>query len=563
MKSAWIASCWLAAGTLAFGFQGGPSTSSSPAKGIIAGQVFNLATGQPLKKATVRLVGLGTRQQQNSNQGGGPPVAINKETDDTGHFSFSALNGGRYQLSVDRPGFLRQSYGSRRFNTSGTPIPLGPDQQIQDIVFKLAPQSVIAGKVLDEDGDPMANAQVRALRYEYRGGKKQWTQAGNGNTTDIGEYRIPNLIPGRYLVSAIPHNNGSNTMMGASNEPLPEKPETVYATTYYPNGMDSATAAPVDVGPGAEVRGIDIHPAKTRAFRIRGKVINTVTGGRGQITVMLSPKDNAAGSNPHVAVARPPENNFEFRGVQAGSYVLHAQTGGGPQQIIGTLPMEIGSNHVDGVVLTLAAGNDIGGTVKIADATAPVDTPNLNVYLRPVGLPIGGNWRSKVDADMAFSIKNVQPLTYAVSVSGVPDSCYVQSIRFGGQIVPDSGIEMSSPAPLDITLSATAAEVDGQIVDKDGKPVAGAIVVLIPKEGAAIRGSNTDETGAVTFKGLKPGEYKLFAWEDVEPNAYQDPEFVKTFEGRAEAIKLDPSARQAVQVKVISAEESAGKPGAQ
>src|SRR5262249_5250882 len=154
---------------------------------------------------------------------------------------------------------LHQSYGGRKYNTSGTPLPLAADQHVKDIVFKLNPQSVITGKVLDEDGEPLANVQVRALKYAYRGGKKQWVQAGNGDSSDIGEYRIPNLDPGRYLVPTMPRMNGANGFQTPSNEPLPETPEMSYAGTYYPSTPEEASAAPVEVGAGGEIRGIDIR----------------------------------------------------------------------------------------------------------------------------------------------------------------------------------------------------------------------------------------------------------------------------------------------------------------
>src|SRR5438105_917423 len=123
----------------------GPATSS------IDGQVFNSATGAPLKKAAVSLNGLGMSAP------GAMPVRYSKETDETGHFSFTALPAGRYTLSVTRLGFLRQGYGARKFSGGGTPFSLAADQHMKDVVFKLSPQSVIAGKVLDEDGDPVAN----------------------------------------------------------------------------------------------------------------------------------------------------------------------------------------------------------------------------------------------------------------------------------------------------------------------------------------------------------------------------------------------------------------------
>src|SRR5262245_52931377 len=111
MKLAWIAYGWLAMGSLALGYQAPaippvppvmpqfPSLQTGVGKGSIEGQVVNLATGSPLKRATVRLVGIGRRPE------GGMPGMANKETDDQGRFSFIGLEAGKYQLSVERQGF--------------------------------------------------------------------------------------------------------------------------------------------------------------------------------------------------------------------------------------------------------------------------------------------------------------------------------------------------------------------------------------------------------------------------------------------------------------------------
>lgn len=543
------AACVVAAGA-AVGYQAAPVAQNAvPAKGAIEGQVINLATGSPLKKVTVRLVGLGARPA------GGMPNMANKETDEQGRFAFTGLEAGRYNLSAERTGFLRQSYGGRKYATGGTPIPLGPEQQIRNIVFKLSPQSVIVGKVLDEDGDPAANVQVRALKYGYRGGKKQWSQVANGQTSDIGEYRIPNLDPGRYLVTTNARNPNNNGMPTLSNEPLPDAPDMMYGATYYPSTLDSANAVPVDVGPGGEVRGIDIRLRKTRVFRIRGKVLNA-TGGRGMVMVMLSPKDGGP-PVPGASPARPPENRFEIRGVPPGSYVVHAQLGNGNQGTVAFQEVQVGNGHVDNLMLTVAPGNDVQGTIKVEGATAPVSAPNLSVFLRP-STPIGNAPRGKAGDDLRFVLKSVAPLHYAISVSGLPEGCYVKSIRYGGQEVPDEGVDITSAGTIDVTLSATAGEVDGAAVDKEGKPVPGAIVALVPKDGlpTTIQTRSADEKGAVTFKGMKPGEYRLIAWEDIPPGAAQDPEFLKPFEGRGESVKLDASGKQAVQVKAIPADET-------
>src|SRR5437870_6082505 len=69
--------------------------------GAIEGQILNQATGAPLKKASVRLFGSRTEP-------GVMPANAVRETDEQGRFSFASLPPGKYQLSAERQGFLRQ-----------------------------------------------------------------------------------------------------------------------------------------------------------------------------------------------------------------------------------------------------------------------------------------------------------------------------------------------------------------------------------------------------------------------------------------------------------------------
>src|SRR6185503_1926865 len=70
------------------------------------------------------------------------------------------------------------------------------------IQLKLTPQGVIIGRVYDQDGDPVENAQVQVMRYTYPRGGRQLSTVGTGSTNDLGEYRVAGLAPGRYYVSA-------------------------------------------------------------------------------------------------------------------------------------------------------------------------------------------------------------------------------------------------------------------------------------------------------------------------------------------------------------------------
>src|SRR5207248_8888823 len=68
--------------------------------------------------------------------------------------------------------------------------------------FRLIPWGVIAGRVLDEEGEPLPWAQVSALREVYSNGKRRLSPEALVPTNDLGEFRLFGLKPGRYFVSA-------------------------------------------------------------------------------------------------------------------------------------------------------------------------------------------------------------------------------------------------------------------------------------------------------------------------------------------------------------------------
>ena len=52
-------------------------------------------------------------------------------------------------------------------------------------------------------------------------------------------------------------------------------------------------------------------------------------------------------------------------------------------------------------------------------------------------------------------------------------------------------------------------------------------VPIVPK---LVKSAITDQNGRFTFRGVSPGNYKIFAWEGLETNAYFDPEVLRQYE---------------------------------
>ena len=84
--------------------------------------------------------------------------------------------------------------------------------------------------------------------------------------------------------------------------------------------------------------------------------------------------------------------------------------------------------------------------------------------------------------------------------------------------------------------------------------------MLIPQEKARrdqmsyYKTAVTDQYGRFTAKNLDPGEYKVFAWEDMEFGAYMDPEFVKPVESLGEFTLVRENSKEHLQLKLIPAE---------
>ena len=510
---------------------------AKPRKASLEGKVVHAGTGEIVRKVTLML----TKQ-------GGVPAPVTTETDNAGAFAFKDLDPGQYQLMAERQGFARQFYGSRRgLLSGGTTLRIGAGEELKGIVFKLQPNAVIAGRVTDAEGEPVTNATVGCLQTPYMQGRRQYLPVGAAMTNDAGEYRIASLTEGRYYISAT-YREPSIGMASASNKPASDKPVEGYTTTYYPGVLEQSQASAIDVSAGAELRGIDITLVRTPVVRVSGKFPSDQ-----QTIVTLTPKGGGIAGvlRRNVAVARPPEGNFEFRNVAPGTYVLGTMAL--DQHFLGaTAIIEVADKNIENVVLSGAAG-EIAGAIRFeneSDRTAK----GIQVVLSGQDMVSLMPPRASAAEDGKFTMKDVVADHYTVALLGSPEGSYVKSIRFGGREAID-GFDMTSGAnTLDILIDPRGAQVDGNVTDAENKPMPGVTVALIPKDRkiSRYRNGTTDQDGRFSLKGAAPGEYLLLAWEYTEPNAYQDPEFVKKYESKAETVTVDAGGYKSISLKAIA-----------
>src|SRR5579859_3313071 len=206
-------------------------------KATLTGQVLNAATGEPIKKSHMVL---SKADAGDTDQGSTPSLMVN--TDAEGRFTFDAVEPGSYRLAVQRNGFVPTEYGALGADRPGTVFVLASEQKL-DLTIKVVPMGVIAGRVLDADGDAVPGAVVSAIRSFFMNGKRTIERLNRVKTNDLGEYRLYDLPPGRYYLAAAITN-----FLPADSPPSDENSGLIY----YQNATDLGSATPLDLTAGRD-----------------------------------------------------------------------------------------------------------------------------------------------------------------------------------------------------------------------------------------------------------------------------------------------------------------------
>lgn len=515
----------------------------------VSGIVRDAVTGQPLRKASLQLMSVQQRT---------PTEPLNADTNGDGAFVFSGVEPGEYRLMANRTGYVGREFGAsnRQGFGSGTQLKLEKAQKLSQLEFKLIPHAVLTGRIVDEDGDPIAHAHVQLMRFRYLQGSRQLLGFSSATTNDLGEYRIFSVAPGKYYLSATSRPN--YMMSGAGIRADASGAEEGYSATYYPGVNSPASAVQIEVAQGSRMQGLDVKLLRTRTFRVSGQLV-IPGGGRPPVQIMLTRRDNIQNFDRGMSAMPGPTGKFVIRGVQPGAYDVVAHYFTPELQMSLHAPVDVTNTNVEVGTLSFTPGPAVTGTVRGEGETAPA-LDGLMVYLRPAQPQqmMMSSAMATVKPDGTFTMKNALRAKAWVTMARLPDGYYLKSARHGEVDLLADTFDLSTAdnAALELVLSPKAAQVQGKVVDAKGLPANAATVVLIPVSEEKRKRQDlwsrvqTDQTGGFSFKSRAPGEYYLLAAMDLEFGEEADPDFLKTLDGRAEKIELKESAMETKQLKL-------------
>jgi len=529
-----------------------------------------LTSGQLQDLEMQLLARLGQMAQRGAGPGalrGGLRLVRSAQTDDQGYYEIRELPPGKYTITASKTGFVDVTFGQRRPPRPGTPLEIADGQQIKNVSFSLPRGSVITGQILDEDGEPIARAAVTVMRYQYQNGQRQLAPAGSDQTDDRGMYRVYDLPPGDYFVSAV-----SRLLMRPMERFMPamapdaEEGALGYAPTFYPGVTTPPDATRVSVALGQELGGVDFQLQLVPMARVSGTVLDADGSPLAGGNVILAPdyaESVARGSSITGRVAR--DGAFTIDNVPPGRYVLWARSRPNRDEAatFAVHTLAVGGQDLPNLMVTLSPGATVTGSIGFDASTAqpPADLSRFRITMPALDpIPFGGNQNSRVAEDGTFELTGVPAGRRAIRVQNAPVPWSLKSVIVNGRDVTDDPIEVRNAQTItlvQVIFTDRVATLAGSITDQRNEPALGYTVILFSTDSTTWRPQSRtimavqpDQTGAYSFRGMPPGAYFLAAVDDVEQGEWYDPTFLQELQPGAVRVTINEGGTTARDLRV-------------
>ena len=528
--------------------QGPPRDNAQPPRApgtaTIRGHIVAADTGQPLRKAQVRIFSGELRENRTTS------------TDADGKYEFKEVIAGRYNVSASKGSYVALQYGQRRPFEPGKPLEILASQTLEKVDFALPKGAILTGRVLDEFGDPLPDAMVSVQRYQNLGGQRRLIPAGRTSmTNDVGEFRLFAVPPGQYYLSATMRPMG----IGDTDD------RSGYAPTYFPGTTSIAEAQKVSVGLGQIVSDMNMTLMPTRVSRVTGTAVDTQGRPMSGMMVMAMPRNDSMMMMFGPPAQIKPDGSFVVSGLAPGRYMLQVRgpTGDGESAYA---DLTVSGDDVNGLRLVATKPSVVTGRVIVDPAAAQALRPSsmrlgLQSTQTDVMMMAMPSQPGVLTDDLTFELK-AAPGQFRVTLFNQPAGWAIRAVRYRGVDVTDAGVDVRPSedlADVEVELTNRVTELSGVVTNTKGEAVKDYSVIVFPADrdkwtpnSRYMRTSRPDQDGRYKVSGVPAGAYLVIALDYLDQNEWNDPDFLEKVRSRATAFSVSEGETKTVDLRVQS-----------
>jgi hypothetical protein len=488
------------------------SAQSSPPQFTISGTVVSSLTGAPLKQARVLL----TDTSNSANR-------LSVITAENGQFVFIPVYRGKFSLSGAKRGFISAAYDQHEeFSTA---IVTGAGFNTEHLILRLTPLALLSGKVIDETGDPVRNAQITLYVEQHGPEANRVVPAGGTQTDDQGYYEFAALAPGSYFVCAAAkpwyaiHAATNPRSSNLARQKIDPALDVAYPATFSDGATDSQSASPIAIRGGDHLQA-DIHLSPVPVVHLVFHVPEEAGQGFRLPTFQTRIFDSEQAVQPDMQSTAP--DIFEISGLPAGKYSVALSDAQSGQP----MPSSEISFLKDGEFQ--ASQSEPSAAVKFL-VNLPAQQPI------PKNLFIGMQDSHK----RVISAKGVDSAGH-VSFDSLPAGKYVivafspakplAVVRTLTSTTESPGHDLTltpgSSPEVTLFLATGVVTVEGFVHHGD-QPASGVMVILVPKDPQShlefFRRDQSDLDGSFAVRNVIPGTYTLIAVDDAWNFQWRQP----------------------------------------
>lgn len=487
--------------------------AQAPAPAAIAyrGRIIDAATLQGLPGATVDLrpafdptdlLYLQRRQ------------TFSVKSDEKGEFTIEAV-AGEFALYVTLEGYAQEDPYSRPVSLKNDrPAPPPP-------TVRMVRGATVSGVVEDADEKPVQGVSVElidSLSVARSAGLRQ-------KTGPDGRFTIKSVAPGTFFL------RGTIDQIAALAErrDRTEIPAPEFAPTYYPNSLDGAGAAAIQIYSGIDVPNLRLRMRKVEFYSVSGRVVgresNTTPATSVRLRRVEDPRITISSSIAELPIQAPiaADGMFRIDRVMPGSYIAFIQTDIsrivfplGSEQVIVT------NRDVEDLRLTVQPGGILAGKLVFEDGTFHAGNWPMVLEGRTAAGDVGTPVTFSNTGE--FSVEGITNGTYRLNFSN-RGTIAVNKVEVGGRTFEGGKFEFAVPGSnrVVITATETGATIQGTLegMRAPGEAVSGvasaALISGFTDRLSVVRTAPLAEDGTFSLKTLEPGRYLVCAWRDLGP----------------------------------------------